>query len=355
MAGLLMQKTNDKFFILILLLLLLTGIYLLSPILTPFLIGAFLAYLTNPLVTKLISLHIPRLLSVIIVFVFIFAVITLFIVLLIPLIGKQIDAFIEVIPTISLWIQDTMIPWLQYMGVNTDIFSYAGIKTLVIENWAKAGGSADWVLKTMLRSGARVMEWLMNLILVPVVTFYLLCDWNKFLRGLRSLLPRRIEPTVVKLTKECDAVLSAFFRGQLMVMIALGAIYSIGLTLMGLKIGFLIGLLAGILNIVPYLGFLTGIIVASIAAFIQFGSFTPMLFVWLLFIIGNIFEQAYLTPKLVGESVGLHPVAVIFAILAGGNLFGFVGVLLAIPASALIMVWVRYLHHQYHESKLYKA
>lgn len=350
-----MLSIQDKFFTLIVLLLFLTVVYLLGPILTPFLLGAFLAYLTNPLVTGLVKFHLPRLVGVIIVFVLIFAVLILLVFLIVPLIGKQIDAFVDAVPAMSAWIQDTIVPWLQYMGVDSEQFSVAGLKAMIVENWVKAGGTADWIVRATLHSGVRVLEWLMNLVLVPVVTFYLLCDWDKFLRGLRDLLPRRIEPTVVNLTKECNTVLSAFFRGQLLAIVILGIIYSVGLTLVGLKTGFLIGLLAGLLGIVPYLGIIVGIIIASVAAFIQLGGFTSVILVWVVFAIGHVIDQVYLTPKLVGERVGLHPVIVIFAILAGGNLFGFVGVLLALPAAALIMVLVRYFHQQYHKSRLYKA
>jgi predicted PurR-regulated permease PerM len=252
------------------------------------------------------------------------------------------------------WIQDTLIPLLDNIGVDGSRISIEGLKSMLVQNWAKAGGLANWVFATMLQSGFRMMEWLLNLILVPVVTFYLLCDWDRFISGLRSLLPRRIEPTIVKLLKECDEVLGAFLRGQLLVMLALAVIYSIGLTLVGLKTGILIGAIAGLLSIVPYLGFIVGIIIASVVAFMQFGGFTVLL-VWVVFVGGNVIDNLFLTPKLVGNRIGLHPVAVIFAILAGGELFGFLGVLLALPAAASIMVWIRYLNQQYHKSELYKS
>ncbi len=349
-----MQKKLDKLFILAVTLLALVIIYLLSPILTPFLIGAFLAYLVNPLVNRLVAAHLPRLLSVTLVFLLLFIVLVLLIVLLVPLVGKQVDSFVNAIPAMSAWLQDTVIPWLNDMGVSTEQINIATLKAVLIQNWSKAGGAADVFLRTMLHSSVRVIEWLMNLILVPVVTFYLLCDWNKVVQGIRDLLPRRIEPTVVKLAKECDGVMSAFFRGQLLVMLALSTLYSIGLTLIGLKTGLLIGLISGLLSIVPYLGFVVGIVLASLAAFIQFGSFISVLLVWVVFIIAHIIDNIYLTPKLVGDRIGLHPVVVIFAILAGGSLFGFLGVLLALPVSALIMVLVRHLHHYYHQSELYR-
>jgi predicted PurR-regulated permease PerM len=184
--------------------------------------------------------------------------------------------------------------------------------------------------------------------------FYLLIDKNTIIKKTRNLLPRRIEPTVVKITKECNSVLSAFFRGQLLVMLSISIYYSIGLTLLGLRIGLILGLIIGTISIVPYLGVIVGVIAASIAAFVQFGSFTPVLLVWLLFIVGHSLDHMFLTPKLIGDRIGLHPIAVIFAVLAGGKLFGFFGILLALPAAAVIMVWLRFLVKHYHGSRLYQ-
>lgn len=354
-----MRNVQDKMFILFLTLL--TGyiIYLLSPVLTPFLTGAILAYLANPLVNKLVSFRISRTLSVVIVFVLFFAAIILLCLLLVPVIEKQIHLLIESIPKIITYVQATIMPWLKehfsFVHLEEATVNIDAIKSMLIENTSKATGAVNWLLKTTLSSGVRFLEWMINLILIPVVTFYLLCDWNKFLKGIRNLLPRRIEPTVVALMKECDQVLHAFFRGQFLVMISLAVVYSIGLSIIGLQIGVLIGIISGLLSIVPYLGSIIGIIIASIAMYVQDGSFTSVLLVWLVFAIGHVLDNALLTPRLVGDRIGLHPVAVIFAILAGGSLFGFVGVLLALPVASFIMVWIRYLNKQYLKSNLYKA
>ncbi len=328
-------------------------LYLLAPILTPFLIGALLAYLVDPLVTQLMRLHLPRLLSVIIIFSLLFLVIVLLILFLIPLIQTQLENLFEALPTMIDWVQQTIMPWLSsQLGIHEP--SAGAIKTTLVEHLTKPGNVVEKFFNTVLHSGFVLAEWLMHLILIPVVTFYLLLDWQKVITGIRNLIPRRIEPTVVKLIRECDAVLSAFFRGQLIVMLALGTIYSIGLSLIGLRIGLILGLIIGIISIVPYLGVIVGITVASIAAYVQFGTLSPVLLVWLVFVIGHMIEHMYLTPKLVGKRIGLHPVAVIFAILAGGKLFGFFGVLLALPAAAVIMVWLHYLMTRYHASRLYR-
>ncbi|MHB1947773.1 MAG: AI-2E family transporter [Gammaproteobacteria bacterium] len=349
-----MQKAlNNSFFILVGLVVV-AIIYFLSPILTPFLVAALISYLAAPIVDKLTSWHVPRLLSVILVFMVLLAIIILLLLCLIPLVGKQIIALIDVIPNTITWMQDIVLPWLdKTLGIQASI-NVTTIKETLAENWSKAGDVANWVVKKALQSGRTLVEWMTNLLLIPVVTFYLLRDWDNILNNVRGLLPRHIEPTFVKIVKECDAVLSAFFRGQLLVMLSLGVIYSIGLTAIGLQIGLIIGAISGLVSIVPYLGFIVGIVSASIAAYVQFGTFTSILLVWLVFAIGQSLESTLLTPKLVGHRIGLHPVAVIFAVLAGGSLFGFFGVLLALPVAAVIMVWLRFLNQSYRHSRLYK-
>jgi predicted PurR-regulated permease PerM len=349
------QKYNNSFFILIVGLVLVGLVYFLSPILTPFLAAALIAYFVDPLVNKMTNRHVPRLLSVIVVFLVSFTFIVVLFFLLILLIQNQIIALVDVIPKILTWFQTTIFPWIvQNIGIQ-DQLNIEMVKTTLADNLGKAGGVVNGLFKTVLQSGVTLIEWLTNLLLIPVVTFYLLRDWKMVLKGARNLLPRSIEPTVVKLASECDSVLSAFFRGQLLVMLSLGIIYSVGLTAVGLQIGLIIGFISGLVSIVPYLGFIVGIIAASIAAYVQFGTLTAILLVWLVYGIGQALESMFLTPTLVGDRIGIHPVAVIFAILAGGSLFGFFGVLLALPAAAVIMVWLRFLNQRYHASRLYKS
>lgn len=329
-------------------------LYLLAPILTPFLIGALLAYLVNPLVDRLMKFHIPRLMSVIIVFAVLFLIITLLVLLLIPLIQDQIQVLTDTLPNIIEWGQKQFLPWItQFFGAQ-EFINVTIMKKTLIEQWSKAGGFATQFVNTAVRGGFVLAEWLINLVLIPVVTFYLLRDWKKLLKGIHDLIPRKIEPTLVKLFQESDSVLSAFFRGQLLVMLSLGLIYAIGLSLIGLKIGIIVGLVSGLISIVPYLGAIVGVVTASVAAFVQFGEFKYVMLVWLVFIIGQSIESMLLTPNLVGDRIGLHPVAVIFAILAGGSIFGFFGILLALPVAAVFMVGLRFLHKRYRASKLYQ-
>jgi predicted PurR-regulated permease PerM len=329
-------------------------IYLLAPMLTPFLFGAFLAYLADPLVVKVQARGLPRVTSAVIVFFSLFVTLVILILLLIPLVQSQAANLPDMVPNTLNWVQNNILPWLKsHVGLDEGTINVDTLKSMVTDNLSQAGGAANSLLKTVLHSGVKIAEYAINLILIPVVMFYLLCDWNKVINGIHNLIPRKIEPRVVKLARESDEVLSAFFRGQLIVILVLSILYSVGLSLIGLQIGIIIGVMAGIVSIVPYLGFILGIIIASIAAAVQFGTFSSVLFVWLVFGSIHLFENMFLTPKLVGDRIGLHPVAVIFAILAGGTLFGFLGVLLALPVASVIMVWVRYLHRRYRRSKLF--
>ena len=180
-------------------------------------------------------------------------------------------------------------------------------------------------------------------------------DWDLLIRGIRDLLPRNLEDEVSRTASDVDEVLAAFFRGQLLVMFALGVIYSVGLSVLGLEFGVLIGMGAGLLSIVPYLGSIVGVLVAVGVAVFQFQDVVHPLLVLVVFAVGQSAEGMYLTPKLVGDQIGLHPVAVIFAVLAGGQLFGFLGILLALPVAAALNVLVRHAHGKYRESALYNA
>ena len=205
----------------------------------------------------------------------------------------------------------------------------------------------------MTRSGMAFLTALGSLALTPVVAFYMMRDWNDIMAGARAMIPRRVEARVVGLARQCDEVLAAFLRGQLLIMFLLGCIYSTGLFLIGLELALLIGILAGLMSIVPYLGFIVGIAAALLTALFQFQDLMSLVYVALVFGFGQLLEGSVLTPWLVGDRIGLHPVAVIFAVLAGGQLFGFTGILLALPLAAVVMVFVRHLHRSYIASGYY--
>ena len=323
--------------------------YWLTPILTPFLVGGLLAYLGNPLVNYLMKWKLPRLVAVIGVFMLMFGVVLCLVILLIPLLENQIIMSIGKLPEFIHWIQDTVIPWL---STHFDI----NIKTAILSGWQQAGQVADKVLKTITHSSMALFAILINIVLIPVVMFYLLRDWPALVKKTRDLIPRKYLPMLSEILTESNEVLGLFFRGQLVVMLALGIIYSTGLAIIGLNLSLLIGVVIAVLSIVPYLGTMIGLGLAIIAALFQFQAlaFMPVVYIIILFIVGHILEGMVLTPLLIGDRIGLHPVAVIFAILAGGQLFGFFGVLLALPIAALIMVWVRYIHRHYLNSRFYR-
>lgn len=325
----------------------LTGalLYLLAPVLTPFLIAALLAYMFNPLVTRLEVWRVPRALSVLLLFVVLGTLFTLLGLWLVPRLQQQIGAFAADIPGYVDVLQHRLLPWLQsLLGEQAAQFDVGFLKQRIVEHWQELGTAAGDLLSTLTRSGMRVAGWFVNLLLIPVVAFYLLRDWNRIIQNVHRLVPSSQRARVARLADETDRVLGAFLRGQLSVMLALAIVYSTGLWLIGLDLALPIGLVAGLVSFVPYLGFIVGLASASVAALFQFQDAWMLVWVVAVFAAGQLLDGTLLTPNLVGERIGLHPVAVIFAVLAGGQLFGFFGVLLALPAAAVILVWLRHLH-----------
>jgi predicted PurR-regulated permease PerM len=329
-------------------------IYLLAPVLTPFAVSMTLAYLGDPLTDRLERYRLSRTLAVTVVFLTMTLILVLILLWLIPQLERQLGRFIDSLPAYAQFLNETVIPWLnQRFHLDIRPLETQALVDLIKSHWQTAGGAAKGLLNSLSHSGGVVLAWLMNLLLIPVVTFYLLRDWDSLMAKLYGILPRRIAPTVAKLTGEFDTVLSAFLRGQFYVMLALGAIYSIGLGLVGLDLALLIGMTSGLLSFVPYLGTAVGIFSASLAALLQFQDAVHLIWVLAVFSVGQMLEGMVLTPLLVGDKIGLHPVAVIFAIMAGGQLFGFIGILLALPAASVIMVMLRHAHDWYKDSEFY--
>nr|WP_250887350.1 MULTISPECIES: AI-2E family transporter [unclassified Rhodanobacter] len=329
-------------------------IWLLAPVLMPFAVAAMLAYLGDPLADRLERLGLNRMWAATIVFVVIMVVVVGVLLLLIPLIARQVENLINNLPRYGDWAQNTVWPWLQArLHLDPHTFDSDRLLTAIKEHMASIGGVATAVLGKVSRSGLGIAMWLTNLVLIPVVAFYLLRDWDRLVAKVDGMLPRSIQPTVAYLASESDKILGAFVRGQLLVMLALGVFYGAGLGVVGLTVGPLIGMVAGLLSFVPYLGFIIGFVAAIVAALVQYGDWTHVLLVCGVFAVGQLLEGYVLVPKLVGDKIGLHPVAVMFAVLAGGYLFGFLGVLLALPAASVIMVLLRYLIERYRMSELY--
>ena len=252
------------------------------------------------------------------------------------------------------WLQHTAMPWAQSkLGLSDGFWKFDKIKSAISGHMGQTTDIVGIILSQATASGLALLGWLANLVLIPVVSFYLMRDWDLMVAKLRSLLPRGREGLVVQLFGECHEVLGAFLRGQLLVMLALAIYYGVALTLVGISVGPLIGMVAGLLSFVLYLGFITGCAAAIIASLVLHGDWAHLLMVIGVFAVGQLLEGYVLVPRLVGEKIGLHPVAVIFAVLAGGYLFGFLGVLLALPAASVILVLLRYLAQRYKQSDLY--
>jgi len=336
-------------------------IYLLSPVLMPFVFAAILAYLGDPLADKLEVLKIKnfqlgRSNAVTVVFIAILLIFSSILIILVPKIEYQISLFLNNFPKYVNWLNSVVIPWIElHLGWDVSLIEGDKIITMIKSHWQKAGGGLLSFMGSLSRSGAVLAEWMMNLVLIPVITFYLLRDWDVLVAKVHDLLPRRAAPTATKLAVETNTVLGAFMRGQFYVMLALGAIYSIGLWLVDLNLALLIGMMAGLVSFVPYLGSIVGITVACVAAILQFQDAMYLIPVSMVFIVGQSLEGMLLTPWLVGDKIGLHPVAVMFSVLAGGQLFGFLGVLLALPVASVVMVFLRHIHDIYRGSSFYNA
>jgi len=344
---------SQKWMLLLGLLLLLFALYILAPILTPFFAAALLAYLGDPLADKL-EKKIPRSLAVTIVFVVLFSALTVVALLIFPLLAQQLAYLISNIPLYIDNVQQNIVPLLaQKLGINIDQIDFDSIKKLVTAHYAQAGSVLSQIVSSVAASGMALIALLANMILIPVVTFYLLRDWDELVKRIDELLPRKSQPVIAKLARESDEVLAAFLRGQLMVMLVLGMVYSFGLWFIDLELALLIGMLAGLVSFVPYLGFIVGILAASVAVLLQTQDVMMLIPVFIVFGIGQLLEGMLLTPLMVGDKIGLHPVAVIFSVLAGGQLFGFVGVLLALPIAAVIAVLVRHMHNEYKSSTIF--
>jgi predicted PurR-regulated permease PerM len=330
-------------------------IYLLSPVLMPFVVAALFAYLLDPVVDRL-EPRMGRTAAVSLVFLLATILVVAAMLLLVPFIERQIGNFLGQMPRWLEWFQERATPWLKArFGISPDILDTRKILDTLQAHWKEAGGIAATVVAKVSKSGMALVGWILNLVMIPVVGFYLLRDWDVLVARIHALIPRSIEPVVSRLASESDEVLGAFLRGQLSVMVALGVFYGAGLWLIGISVGPLIGMIAGLISFVPYLGAITGVLMGVIAALVQFQDWLHVGLVLGVFVVGQTLEGYVLVPKLVGDKIGLHPVAVIFAVLAGGELFGFLGVLLALPVASVVMVLLRYLYERYTHSELYTA
>ncbi|OFZ68699.1 MAG: AI-2E family transporter [Betaproteobacteria bacterium RBG_16_56_24] len=329
-------------------------LYLLSPILTPFVAAGILAYICNPLVQRLCSWKIPRTLAVALVMCGLLLLFVGLLLIMLPLLEKEFALFVTRLPD---WVEAArlrLLPLLQKWVDPEMQWDSQAVKEMLLSHWKSAGGAAAKLLPWLGSSGGAIIAALINLLLIPVAMFYLLRDWNKLVRRVDDLLPRHSHAKVNEILAEVDRILAEFLRGQISVMLLMSAYYSIVLWLAGLEFALPIGIVAGMLVFVPYLGMIVGLTLATLAAVMQFPDFGGVLWVWGVFGAGQLIEGMAVTPWLVGERIGLHPLAVIFALLAFGSLFGFFGVLLALPLSAILLVALRHGKTWYLTSDMYR-
>jgi predicted PurR-regulated permease PerM len=329
-------------------------LHLLGDILTPFLIGAILAYIGNPAVswgeTHRVSRTIGTLLVVGVTGLAVFGLILV----LTPLVHSEFSQLVQRLPTLAVLLQTKFAPWLQQtFGIELQL-DMDSIKAMISDNLAGAEALTPKVLSSVKAGGTLILAILINLALIPVVMFYLLRDWNIILARFEELTPRRWLATLRTVAAEVDDVLAEFLRGQASVMVVLAIYYVIALWIAGLQFWLPIGLLTGLLVFVPYVGFGLGLVLGVLAALLQWHGLPGFVAVLVVYGVGQLLEGYVLVPWLVGDRIGLHPVAVIFALLAFGEVFGFAGVLLALPASAVLLVALRHLRKAYNESALYR-
>jgi len=329
-------------------------VWLLSPILAPFLFAAILAYILDPLVEKMSRRRVPRTLAVVIVMFLALLLIVALALIVLPLFYKELRLLADRIPTFLVWMNETVSPWLNdrfQIAFQLDIDTVKQIAGRVLANNQDI---VPQLLDSLRIGGLALVAFFANLLLIPVVLFYLLRDWGVLVGRVDRLIPRRYHERVTGIVREIDTVLAEFLRGQLVVIGVMTVFYVTTLWLIGLEFALPIGIITGVLVFIPYIGAMTGFVLGTIAALLQFGASMSLVWIWTAFFAGQAIEGMVVTPKLVGERVGLHPVAVIFALLAFGQLFGFFGVLLALPASAALLVGLRVVKRAYLDGPLYR-
>jgi len=330
----------------------------LGPVLTPFAVGAVLAYALTPLVDRLDEAargRLPRVVAVIVVELLLLLALAALFLLIVPMVAKEMPLMQAQLPVVFEWMDATLSPWLAQFGLNVAL-DMDSLKAQVVKYVGTNYEAAMAQLLSSLRVGGSVAFTLVfNLVLTPVALFYLLLDWDRFVHRVLQLVPPRNRAAVDSFTHEADQVLGQYLRGQLLVMLIMASFYSTGLALFGLDLALPIGVFTGLAMFVPYLGFGIGLVVALIAGVLQFASAKALVMVAVVYGAGQVIEGFYFTPRFVGERIGLHPLAVIFALLAFAQLFGFVGVLVALPASAVLLVAIRRARDGYMGSRLYQG
>lgn len=331
------------------------ALWLLAGMLLPFVVGLAIAYLLDPMVDRLEAVRLPRWLATSLVLLFFLLALVLLVLLLVPLVQGQITHLLEVLPQYVTVVKERAIPALNRL---IHRLPDDDVERLRAAAGNYAGELAGWVAKLVtgiLSSGLALFDVLSLMFITPIVAFYMMRDWDLMVAKVNGWLPQQHAETIRAQAREVDATLSGFVRGQSTVCVALGVFYALALSAAGLDFGLVIGLVSGLLSFIPYVGTLFGFVASTGLALLQFDEFWRVGVVIGIFLFGQAMEGNVLTPKLVGDKVGLHAVWVMFALLAGGSLFGFVGVLLAVPVAAVIGVLTRFALRQYLSSGYYRG
>jgi predicted PurR-regulated permease PerM len=330
-------------------------LWLLGPVLVPFVVGAILAYALHPLVDALQNRLWPRALAVMVVELSLLLLLLGLFLLIVPIVVQELPLIRNQLPVVLDKLNVLLTPVLAQFGLKADI-DFNRIKDLIAQYLNTNSGSAFGALVSSVKvGGSLALSIIGALVLIPVALFFFLLDWFIFVARVREFIPPHLRSKVDSFMEETDEVLSQYLRGQILVMIIMASYYSVGLSLFGLDLGLPIGLFTGLAMFIPYVGFGIGLMLALMAGFLEFASIKALIMVATVYGSGQIIEGLWLTPKLVGERIGLHPLAVIFALLAFGQLFGFVGILVALPASAITLVAIRRIKAAYLASGLYKG
>jgi predicted PurR-regulated permease PerM len=329
-------------------------LWLLSTVLMPFIAGMALAYLLDPIARRAQRMGVPRAASALVMVVVVIVLLVVAVMMVAPIVSHQYEALSlrlpDYIAKLQSLVSDSSDSWIRKLFGEQVPDAGRSVSTLVTEG----SGFVTQFLASLWSGGRAVLSMLSLLVITPVVAFYLLCDWERVLVTVDGWIPLQHRDTVRGLARDIDNAIAGFVRGQAVICLILAVFYAAGLTLSGLNAGFLIGLGTGLLSFIPYVGALTGFLVAAIVAIAQFWpEWTPMLMVAGVFVVGQALEGYVLSPKLVGAKVGLHPVWMMFALIAFGYLFGFVGLLVAIPLAATIGVLARFALRQYLQSPIY--
>ena len=329
-------------------------LYALGDVLTTFIVAAVLAYVLNPLVEWLQLKRIRRAPASMIIMALALLILLSLVLIIVPMLLNQFNNLAERLPQIVGFVQNKLLPWLNsvsgdYIQIDQEsIIAWLQSHTDELSNTLK-----EWI-PTLMRQSGNVISGVSNLVLLPLLLYYFLLDWKRWSSGISKLVPRRFIETYTRISGNMDEVLGEFLRGQLMVMMIMGLVYGLGLMLVGLDSGFAIGMIAGILVFIPYLGAFTGLLLATIAALLQYGSWQGLLMVWAVFGVGQFLESFFITPKIVGDRIGLSPFWVIFSLMAFGQLMGFVGMLAGLPLAAVTLVLLREGASAYFGSHFYK-